>query len=167
MEKAFTLVELLVVVGIISILTSSSIVYFRIGQKNYALQRSAQILASTIREAQEMAASAKRMGNILPKGYGVYLKTFPDQKIILFGDLNGNNTYQPQEKIKEIDLEKGIEIYSISPNSPLNIVFKPPLATVLIENNPNISQAQIKIRVKDGNFEKTIKVNRAGLIAIE
>jgi len=182
MEKGFTLVELLVVIGIISLLTALILPNFRGGESQFALQRSANKLSQDIRRAQQMALSAKECqpcGGIFPEtGYGIILdNAWSTRQYRLYADTHGKNEFfTPNDTIVEtIDLEKGVIIKEISlpPNtySSVSINFKPPDPITNIKYNigpPGQSLTIITLALEtDPNKTKTVKVNKAGLIYVE
>ena len=80
MKKAFTLVELAVMMGIVVIFTTLLFVDYGKDSKTFALERTAQRMAQDTRRAQEMAMSGL-VGEAGTNGYGVY-----------FDRTSGNNT---------------------------------------------------------------------------
>lgn len=168
MEKGFTLIELLTVLAIISILSSVSFAYYREGEKEFALLRSAHKLAQDIRRAQEMAMGARECcDGKIPAGYGIHLKK-NDDFYLLYADTNppkGNENYDNDEEIEKIFFEKGIYIKNLSPSN-VSINFKPPEPKVKISGDAD--ELEIVISLKDRpEKEKKIKVNRAGLVFVE
>jgi hypothetical protein len=91
-------------------------------------------------------------------------------RYILFTDCNGNNTYQwePDEdlEISSGDFTSYAEVFSLDFKG--DIAFQPPDPTVLIDNDPDTTQATIIISLKgDPTRTKTITVNKVGLIEIQ
>jgi prepilin-type N-terminal cleavage/methylation domain-containing protein len=167
----FTLIELLVVIFIISLLTSVSFLYYRSGEKNFLLLRSAFKFAQDIRRTEEMAISIRECcGGIIPPAYGIYLKA-GDEYYLLYADTNpagGNEKYNDGDtQIEKIYFEKGVYIKSVSP-SPLSINFKPPDPKVRIGNGVEQNEVSIIIALKDDPTKtKVVKVNKFGLIYVE
>jgi len=147
-------------IGILSLMTFSGI---KSSQSNLSVLRSAFALSTEIRKAQEWALGQKDE----ERRYGIYVKTGNPGEIVLFCDENGNGSYQLREKIEDFTekgLEKGVFIRSISPNSPLNIVFEAPQPIVYFNGNQFPSEAEIVL--SNGSFDVKVKVNRAGLILV-
>ena len=165
MKKAFTLVELLVVIGIIILLTALALPDYRTGERQFALQRSASKLAQDLRRAQEMAMSAKEpptASETFKGAYGIKFQT-NSSDYILFADLDNDQIYDSGEEIETLPLEKKVKISNLSPASPLTISFTPPDPQINI--NPSDSLATITLT--NNGQTKIIKVNKAGLIYVE
>jgi len=125
-NKGFTLVELMVVSGIIIFMTAFVLINYRAGGQQLALNRSAHKLAQDIRRAQEMAMSAaicELCGDIVPPRYGIYIAE-PDSNptsYTLFADTGNYDglfvwTGSPLDRdqiIKEIDFESSVYLGNI------------------------------------------------------
>ena len=165
MSKSFTLVELLVAVGIIILLTALVLPDYRAGERQFALQRSASKLAQDLRRAEEMAMSAKEpptAPDTFKGAYGINFQT-NSSNYILFADLDNDQIYDSGEEIETLPLEKKVKISNLSPASPLTISFTPPDPTVNI--NPSDSLASITLT--NNGQTKIIKVNKVGLIYVQ
>ena len=165
MQKSFTLVELLVAVGIIILLTALVLPDYRAGERQFALQRSASKLAQDLRRAEEMAMSAKEpptAPDTFKGAYGINFQT-NSSNYILFADLDNDQIYDSGEEIETLPLEKKVKISNLSPASPLTISFTPPDPTV----NINPSDSLVTITLSNNGQTKIIKVNKAGLIYVE
>jgi prepilin-type N-terminal cleavage/methylation domain-containing protein len=168
MKNGFTLVELLTVLAIIFTLTSISIPFYRTAQKQYVLEDAVQKLAQDIRRVEGMGMSAKKLQGApanFQGGYGIRLEE-NHSNYILFADFNNNRDYDSGEEIETPSLGQNLQISSLSPGSPLTIVFVPPDPKVII--NPSDSLASITVEVIGiSGLQRTIKVNKAGLIYVE
>ena len=183
-NKAFTLLEITVVISIIILFSTVFIANYRGGEKQFALKRSANKLAQDLRRVQEMAMGGERFYGVFPQGgYGVYFAKNSGSYII-FADCNNNKTYDGgmsvcsnctgetcfenahSEKKEEVFLEKGIYIKALVPFSldSLSVTFFPPDPTITI--NPQANFASISLTF-DGISLKIITVNKVGLIDID
>lgn len=170
MSKAFTLIELLVVIGIIVILSAIILPNYRVGERQFALQRSAQKLAQDLRRAQELSMSAKAFdcpGQLgvgwTMKGYGINLAA-PDDYYFLKArcEDTANPGIYNDRPVEKIDLEKEVKILSTTSQ---NIFFYPPEPQI---NLGGATLVVITISLKeDITKTKIIKVNKAGLINVE
>ena len=146
-QKAFTLLEITVVIAIIGLLAVIVLANYRGGEKQSALLRSAHRLAQDLRQAEEMAISSRKTPEgceqieegVFPKGgYGIRFEKDSDS-YILFADCDsegdyddsgsafyceeGENGAEPglgnslNEIIEEITLEEGIKIKKLQVDS--------------------------------------------------
>jgi prepilin-type N-terminal cleavage/methylation domain-containing protein len=176
MEAGFTLVEMLVVIGIIAILTLILFVSYQPFKKELALQRAATKMAQDVRRAQEKAVSTEEFNNKIPKGYGIYFKCDapPDcsRHYVLFADSNGNGRYDgSSEKVEDIYLEKGVVIKNLLDSKyksydNMSVLYIPPIPDVSIITRW-IAIDKAIITLESNNQEKTIRLNKAGLIYVK
>ena len=181
MNRSFTLIELTVVIGIIALLTALILPNYRVGQRQFALQRSAHKLSQDLRRAQEMAMSAafseETEGKVPKGGYGIIIKLqpMPQKTYILFGDKNGNGDYDAGSDYTiggEIKLEKGIFLESIQTNfgssNSATITFIPPDPEISIKTPGQSECVEISLaHEQNPGINKSIYVNKAGLITVE
>lgn len=141
MKKAFTLIEVLVVVGILTILLIMSIPTYRSYNKRNELRNTAEKVRQAIIEAQNMALAPKDSGQQLQYG---------SRKII------NSNQFIVYKKIGSV--ETRLKTYSLPSNvewansSNWNVSFIPPYA----KSSCN-SVLQISLKLK--NSSETISIN--------
>jgi len=185
-NKAFTLIELMVTVSIISLLSVVTLVNFRQGNKQFALTRSSYQLAQDLRRAEEMAISSQEFKGAFQGGFGIYFVVTPADEdpgqYPLFVDCDNDKQFDEisltcsdctggsctpnsfSEKVETISLEKGIYISELSPAGEFLLVkFFPP--DPLVSFNPDTASASISLTFKGGQ-KKEVKINKAGLIEI-
>jgi type II secretory pathway pseudopilin PulG len=171
-EKCFTLVEILVVVGVISLLTLLVLPQYRKGEGSLALQRAVHQLAQDIRRTQEMAASAAETNGVPPR-YGINLDLGSPDSYFLFADINDDGTYQSSDEVIEtINLEKKVSLHQFLAGDPpssktdVSITFSPPDPTTEIQGSGGpFSVVSVQL-IGEGQI-KSIRVNEAGLIYVE
>lgn len=162
----FTLVELLVVIGVIVSVSGIVLGNWKAGDEELLLQRSAHQLAQDIRGASEMAMSARDFQGAIPQGgYGIFFRQNNDTYYIIYADTNGNERYNAADGVVQTaDLPPGIYIKNISKNN-LSINFKPPNPTIRIDGS---SEAAVTLALRsDPGKTRTIRVNLVGLIEVE
>lgn len=167
-QKGFTITELLVVIGIIAIMSAIFAVNFRKGESGSRLQRSAQLVAQSIRKAQSMALSSVEVRDTIYDYYGVYFDAnMPNDFYVFAGN---NKVYNSGDEVgPAVELESGIIIDSVKPNQngKLNVVFKPPYS--FVEFNPTTDSATITIKKENGTCPQDcryIKINDKGWMGI-
>lgn len=171
-QKSFTLVELLVVTGIIVLLSVIIFPNYRVGERQFALERSAHKLAQDIRRAEEMTMSAKLFscptGNL--QGYGISFTFSPGTDYRLFAQCD--STKPPLETI---NFEKGVKIQDLAyfkdgswsgGKIALWFYFVPPDPTVSIKDGAEKARITIALET-DITKTKIITINNVGLIDVE
>lgn len=185
-QRAFTLIEILVVFAIVVVLGAVVVPRYRAGEKNFALERSAYKLAQDIRRSQEMAMSARELssGSVPQGGYGVYFEDIvTDYTVYLYADITSpweryNNGGGGDEIIDTISLEKEVKVKDVKLKKPGNeispskvsINFEPPDPSVSLKSGVGepFDEVEITISLKaDENKIKIIKVNSVGLIYVD
>lgn len=184
MNKAFTLVETLVVIVIIVILSLIILPNYYSAKQQLALQRSAFKLAQDIRIVQEMAISTEELddGTFPSGGYGVYIyfdedDPTPQNSYILFADMNNNQRYGAGTDLQIGEtkfLESKVRIKSLN-KLQTNIVFMPPDPQVFLSGkNPedaaweNFDPITIVLCLEeDETKEITLRVHGTGLVDID
>ena len=167
--KGFTLIEIIIVTGIILILFSITFASYGTGQKNFALQRSDNKLARDLRATQEMAMSSKEVAGTVPDGFGIHFDVSSSDYYILFADFDGNYSRKSDgtEDLEIINLEQGIIISGLLPVSVFSIVFFPPDPTVWINGLSSGVIGRITLSAQGGLSDQVVLVNNAGLIYVE
>jgi len=168
MKKGFTLIEVLVVFVIITLISTILIVNWRKNEKRYLVKRVAQEIVQNIRKAQDMSLNSYEHEGVVPDySYGIYFDNGDQDKYMLFGDLNRNNTYQPSDiEIGEYLMETGTKINSLSSGvQDLNITFSIPDGFTNIE--PSASSATITITKDDGTSGVDIVILQTGQVNVQ
>lgn len=192
-SSGFTFIELLTVMAVTIILSGIVLVNFRKGERNLALQRSAQIITQTINQAITSSLAGKRhpdaAGTINQGGFGIYIEVGASS-VVLFADCDSEGDYDLSgsaglcidalsgagssypEKVELKNLESNITISSITPCSggppcALNIVFLPPDPQAFF-NNSSLAAGEASIQIQDTTGNTLIvKVNALGVTYIE
>ncbi len=185
----FTIVELMVVVGIMTVI--SSLILFNSSNLNSSvlLSNTAYEIGLIIRDAQVAGLGAKVIasdGNqnaATTSNQGVYFDIANSQQIIFFADLNKDNTYNNNEKSQVYIIEnKAGKVLSIcKPKSNntctdiienVSIIFKRPNPEAYFypkeENSPSGYQGNITINIGFDNGEcRSITIYKTGGIQID
>jgi len=155
-QSGFTMTELLVVIFIIGLLSTSVLISFRNNERGYALDQSAQQLISNLRKAQNMAMNKVNIDGY--NSYGIYAKV-NENYYIIYADKNGNNTYQSSDEVIEtINLSNNVKI-----NNGLDVFFKSPDPKAYINGSDVVDLSGSIVLGINGAF-KTIIITTAGLI---
>lgn len=176
-EAGFTLFELLIVIGILSIMAAVLFANSNAGQATLAAQRSTQLVVEALREAENNALGAKVAGSpsaIPLGGWGVSFHAGSDP--ILFADVDGNHEYDAGTDVlvSTIVLDEHAPIAALSAiggNGNLDVVFLAPNPSVYINGivtTPASADATITVTATfGGSATKVVHVNAIGAISVE
>ncbi len=190
MKKGFTLIEFLVVMGIVVFLAAIVLPGYQERQAVLALQRAATKLAQDIRAVQEMAMSTREFNGEIPSRYGIFFHS-DNLYYIVFVDQNDDGFYHPSDDdiVSRINYEEGINMvritdgdfncYTTPPHQPglrrVHIAFSPPnpVTQILIGHSrpPHASTAvcsevTITLRFGQDGPSRSVRVNEFGLIEV-
>ena len=167
MNKAMTLIEVLVIVAIMLIIMAAVFVNPR---PSVELDNAARQLAADLRRAQNIAMSASTQidgwGNeIVPCGYGIY--TPNTQKYVIFYNETACSNlqhYAGSTDSEEILLQEEYNI-TISQGVLSSIYFTPPFGITYIDG-ANSGSKDIELQASDGSI-RTVTITSAGKIEIQ
>ena len=166
-QKAFTIIEMLVVVTIFATISALVMANFHKFDKSSVLDGEADKLYSILRQAQILSLTGQTIAG-QRYNYGVhFLKCSANCSYILFADLDGDNIYDssPEEKYGQgtYSLSKNIYIENLSPitvDDKLDIIFEAPLENTYFNNSQSQETATIILKHSSSSLQKTISVNR-------
>ena len=186
-KKAFSLIELLVSLGIIIMITVIFMADYKTANKRTDMTMTAQKLVADIHLAQNNALGLVKYNGYVPAG-GWGLSFDPtNNRYTLFADLDapGNVGYMSYDPSLEGDINAGARVNNLSSNviisslkmsgniatttvTSANITFLPPdPKTNIYSNGATSTLLEIKIQDKNNvNSIKTIRVNFLGLAEV-
>ena len=182
-NKGFTLIEILVSVGIILLLTALFLPNYKSGDKQFALDRSAHKLAQDLARAREMAMSIKEgacdVGTF--NGYGIYFNDETDENSKEYKlYINCNSDYEWDDDgsdtlVENIFFEKETYISKIwvvdGPEGKIKlsagVVFIPPDPFTCLYFGTATSLDYIEITLSNSLSTRIIKINKLGRVEIE
>lgn len=163
-EKGFTLIELIVVIGILSVLSASLITYSRDGEKQIIFFKEQSVLVASVFRAKNLAISTYGRNGADSCGYGIHFSS--PQEIIIFndkasnGDCSGAGGYSGSaEDIDKVKIDSRVRIAG----SPRDFIFVPPEPIVR-------PAAQVSIRLEladDPSKFSIITISPAGQITVK
>ncbi len=180
MKKGFTIIELLVSMGIFIVVTTMVVANFRAGSRSDELKIAAETLVSNLRRAQNMALAGQLTNGMTPQGgYGVYFKLADVDHYVIFANNSGNLVYDDGEALADgvITLPLNVKLEKIEKSSGAalfgDVVFKPPKPVIYICKTgvtPCQTEDALFITLKHTLSNKTqqVSVNRvSGRINVE
>lgn len=179
---AFSLVELMVSMGIIVMLSVLFTANYRESNKRTDLVMAAQVMVTDMRYAQSNALGLIAYGENFPSGgWGIHASNFPGEndRYIIFADLNRSDLYDAGEAEERyggriIYLPKNIRIKDITTStyissnpSTIDISFLPPDPTTrIIHQGTKQNNINIVLENTASGVTKGISVNFLGLIEV-
>lgn len=184
-QKGFSLIELLVVTALIVTLASVVWINSRTFGESLALERSANMMAQETRKAMEMSMSMEDYSSSCSGkiSFGIEFEKNNNsyKRIVQVVESVGNSHLirtACRSELETIVFEKNAKISLIkadgSEKNLVRVIFAPPQPKTFIFSTADASgilksphsETEIKIQSQNGDYEKTIKVNEAGLIEI-
>jgi prepilin-type N-terminal cleavage/methylation domain-containing protein len=170
--RAFTIIEMLVTLSIITLLTTMVLVYSRQSEKVTNLIRDSDKMVYELRRAQNLAmltlhptttVGGSSSDNIC--GWGIYIdkENLPQTQYILFNDFCNTGTrgqYDSGEAVETINLLKGV---AITDSNIKSIIFVPPEPQVKFDPS-SITEASITMCLENNPNCFTIHITSAGQI---
>lgn len=115
LTRGFTLIEMLVAVGIFTLMSAVLLYNYPEFNSRSALDNLAHQIAISIREAQVYGLSVRQTQATYP-GYGIYFDKNAPTSFTLFGDKNDNKVYDAGEMVDRFDLTGGDRITDLCYN---------------------------------------------------
>lgn len=180
-NSGFSLVELIVTVGIIVLVSSLVLAKYPDFSEKQSLDRASRTIALSIRDVQIRAMSSREFANIFP-AYGVHFESGVNDKFIIFADYNPENQkYDDGEAVEEKKIITSARIADLRADqksgsnpqerlSDIDIIFKRPDPLIFLRANngvlQNFSDLEVILR-QPGGKEKTVGVWLSGQVFIE
>lgn len=112
LSAGFTLVELVVGLGIIILLTGVALANYNSARNTFRLDATVQEIILALREAQVYGTTVLENPSNFNSAYGVYFQPGQNQ-YTTFIDLNDNDRYEPLEELEVITLPNGFTINDV------------------------------------------------------
>jgi len=184
-KSAFTLLEMIVSISIITLITALFIANYRSANKRTDLIMTAQNLVADIHLAQNNTLGLVKYNNAVPGGgWGIAFDTEKNY-YTMFADADapGTSGYMGMDEATEANpnygarityLPEGIEISGLTTaggieNSAVNVTFLPPDPRTNIYRVAAVatsSSLEIRLREERNNSFKTVRVNFLGLVEV-
>ena len=160
-DLGFTLLELIVAIGILTLVTTLSLANYRGADNSNSLQLEAYKIVADLRQLQNMALSASEFDEAVPTGGWGISYTAGTSSYYLFADIDGGVDYDDASELyRTVELKNGIQFAAGSSGV---IAFEPPDPII---NFSGAAAEEKNIAITDGTLTKTINVNILGLIDV-
>ncbi len=190
-KKAFSLVELLVTIGIFTLMTGFVAVKYGNFSKNMTINNLAYDIALTIREAQSYGVSVspytKVVGgvttDVFDVPYGVHFDIAQNDIFTLFADADKNGRYTSLEKVRQYTITGGTKIEKLCHDTACtsdiglggtgkthaDVWFRRPNPAPVITSGISGGATYLEIRLvnPDATVRKKVVVRSSGQISIE
>lgn len=159
----FTLIEMLVILGVLSLLTTTLIFYSRTGERQILLFKEQARVFGLMTRAKSLALGTYGDPEV-PCGYGIHFDA--PRTMIVFKDLASDCDASAHEytgtieRIEEITLDSRVYFDDLRVS---DILFVPPDPKIFIV--PDAPLASITIKTAGGESEATIELTAAGQIS--
>ncbi|WP_363797871.1 GspH/FimT family pseudopilin [Lysobacter firmicutimachus] len=167
----FTLIELMVTIGIAAILLALALPSFTESIRSNRVSTATNQLLATINLARTEALRSKSSGRICPStdgtGCAAGWGTGENVGLIVWTDENGNNALNPGEVKRYIEPQQGIR-FSVSPAPPLEIRFddRGRMTTTPAPAPSPVMSLQASV-CKSGTYNRrTIDISRIGRTSV-
>jgi len=153
-NQGYTLVELLVVLGVTALLSGLLLIYSREGERVSIIMRTRAQVVSDINWAKNLAITSQAWNGQKTCGYGVYFDV-NNNRYIIFADLSsdcGSSTHirgqADTEDVEIIGVPQKFQKFNLFSSNVGQIFFLPPNPTIYFddipaENDPNRQQAEV------------------------
>lgn len=167
MRHGFTFIEILITLGVLTMLTSVLLLYGRVGERNVTLTREKAKVISQLLRAKSSSINAIITDEPIC-GYGIH---FEEQKYILFQDRGGDcqgsdfsyTATDPEESVAEFNLPLGIHFSAMTVR---DIFFMPPDPRIFFDGRmAQFEEARLTLAVSDNSSSVNIKITSAGQIS--
>lgn len=165
MNKGFTVIELMVVIGTLAILSSILIINIHGGDQQIVVFKEQSKIISAIARAKSLAvATFSETSAAIPCGYGVHFEE--PGTFFIFKDLaddcrTSDHVYSGlNEMYQSFDLDPSVYLEGTSVS---DVLFIPPDPVVII--TPDQKEATIEVKSRKDESSAAIKINSAGQIS--
>jgi type II secretory pathway pseudopilin PulG len=166
MKRGFTMVEMLVIIGVLALLSATLILYSHVGERQIILINEQARILTALYRAKSLAINTFGQSGIVPCGYGVHFET--SGTFLIFKDLasncsNSDRKYSGSgsgELYESFQLNSAVKFDSLTLS---DVLFIPPDPLTVI--TPAQEQGTIIIKPLGAENSVIIKINSAGQIS--
>lgn len=175
-QEGFTLVELLVTLGIFAVITGAVLANYRGYNTNALFANASEDIVLALRQAQVYGVGVKGTGTSFTTPYGVYFETTNPNQIKIFADADSNGIYSAGDNDIEIikwpstigiATSNGLLCDSTSVVTNLSVTFTRPNpdATIYTATGPCATDG--KIAITNGIKNALVTITSTGQISLQ
>lgn len=175
-RSGFTLVELLVTMGIFLVMTAAVLANYKSYGNNAYFANASEDIVLALRQAQVYGVGSKGEGGSFNSAYGVYFVANSNQIIIFRDSVTVNNKYDAGEEIETITWKSPISITEITCGvlactAPISVTFKRPSPdAIILDGSATAARNFATITISNGLTPaktSTVTINNAGQISLK
>lgn len=174
-SRGFTLVEVLVSLGIFAVLTGVVLSNYRGYNTNALFANASEDIVLALRQAQVYGVGVRKgTGGSFTTPYGVYFETSNPNQIKIFEDVDSSDTYSVGdsdiETIKwpsDIKIETGGLLCNSGSVANLAVTFTRPNPDASIYGNGILCATTGKISITNGIKNASVEITSAGQISLQ
>jgi prepilin-type N-terminal cleavage/methylation domain-containing protein len=177
-NRGFTMIEMVVSLGIIAVLIGSFVVNYRGGSRNSELALTSQKTVSDLRFVQNSTLGSTRYNGLVPRGgWGIHFSKLAGSNTYytIFADIDGDRNYDSPAEDNPVHGGRRIELppdttisellFSATPKNSIDVIFLPPdPETIIWDGMTTTTVATIRLRHALTTVTKDITVNFFGMI---
>lgn len=173
----FTLVELLVSVGLFTMMTSVVLAKYRTFENNAKFTNAAEDIVLAFRQAQVYGVATKAEASSFDIPYGVYLKQSTPSQIIIFADRDRNGRYTNTDNPVIGTINWGSVFSSLSlkcaggvcSGNEFSVTFERPNVDAIIKDGSGsqYTNTNASVTVSNGTKTSIISISDAGQISVQ
>ncbi|MCX8015826.1 MAG: prepilin-type N-terminal cleavage/methylation domain-containing protein [Patescibacteria group bacterium] len=146
-NRGYTLVEILVVLGVTALLSGLLFVYSRQGEKIGEIMRVRAQVVSDINRVKNLAITAATWQGQLTCGYGIYFD-IPNNQYIIFTDISADckssNHLRNQAQTQDVERIKTPQRFTLVNTNVQQVFFMPPQPFVFFDGQAAEKQSAIE-----------------------
>ena len=163
MNRGFTIIEMLVVIGTLALISAILIINIRTGEQQVTLFREQARIVSILSRAKSLSVATFGKTGV-PCGYGVHFEA--PGTFLIFKDLADNCQASDQKYSGAAEIHESFQLdpaLRFDTLSLSDVIFIPPDPSIVI--TPSQDEATIIIKTIKSGTSATIKINSAGQIS--
>ena len=169
---AFSLVELVIVIGIMAIILTLALANYHQSNQRTELLNMAQKIVSDFRLAQSQSSALIKAGDQIPVGgWGLHFDLAASSSYKFFADINGDGQFSSGENDltiggREINFPSSVKIIGLSSGNSLDVTFSTSSPVINIwDGSATTTAATILLQEGTDKSLEIVKINNWGLMA--